>query len=33
MAQVLRDGYLDTEANSPVVPAEVAVYMAVKESK
>jgi len=33
IAQVLRDGYLDTEANSPVVPAEVAVYMAVKESK
>lgn len=33
IAQVLRDGYLDTEANSPIVPAEVAVFMAVKESK
>lgn len=33
IAQVLRDGYLDTEANSPIVPAEVAVFTAVKESK
>jgi molecular chaperone GrpE len=33
IAQVLRDGYLDSEANSPVVPAEVTVFMAVKESK
>jgi molecular chaperone GrpE len=33
IAQVLRDGYLDTEANSPLVPAEVTVFMAVKESK
>jgi molecular chaperone GrpE (heat shock protein) len=33
IAQVLRDGYLDTEANSPIVPAEVAVFMAAKESK
>lgn len=33
IAEVLRDGYLDIEANSPIVPAEVAVFMAVKESK
>ena len=33
VAQVLRDGYLDVEANSPIVPAEVTVFMAVKESK
>jgi molecular chaperone GrpE (heat shock protein) len=33
IAQVLRDGYLDLEANSPIVPAEVTVFMAAKESK
>jgi molecular chaperone GrpE len=33
IAHVLRDGYLDVEANSPIVPAEVTVFMAVKESK
>lgn len=33
IAQVLRDGYLDVEANSPIVPAEVTVFMAVKDSK
>lgn len=33
IARVLRDGYLDIEANSPIVPAEVTVFMAVKESK
>jgi molecular chaperone GrpE len=33
IAQVLRDGYLDIEANAPIVPAEVTVFMAVKESK
>jgi molecular chaperone GrpE len=33
IAQVLRDGYLDTESSSPVVPAEVTVFMAVRESK
>jgi molecular chaperone GrpE len=33
IARALRDGYLDTEANSPIVPAEVAVFTAVKEPK
>jgi molecular chaperone GrpE len=33
IAQVLRNGYLDVEANSPIVPAEVTVFMAVRESK
>jgi molecular chaperone GrpE len=33
IAHVLRDGYLDVEADSPIVPAEVSVFMAVKESK
>ena len=33
IADVLRDGYLDIEADSPVVPAEVTVFMAVRESK
>jgi molecular chaperone GrpE len=33
IARVLRDGYLDVEADSPIVPAEVTVYMALKESR
>jgi molecular chaperone GrpE len=33
IAQVLRDGYLDIEADSPIVLAEVTVFMAVKEPK
>lgn len=33
IAGVLRGGYLDVEANSPIVPAEVSVFMAAKESK
>jgi molecular chaperone GrpE len=31
IANVLRDGYLDIEADSLIVPAEVTVFMAVKE--
>lgn len=33
IARVLREGYLDIEANSPIAPAEVSVFAAVKESQ
>ena len=33
VAQPLRDGYLDIETDSPIVHAEVTVFMPVKESK
>jgi molecular chaperone GrpE len=33
IAGVLRDGYLELETNNPIVPAEVTVFMPVKESK
>jgi len=33
VAQTLRDGYLDVETGSPIVHAEVTVFMPVKESK
>jgi molecular chaperone GrpE (heat shock protein) len=33
IAQVVRDGYLDIEADRPIVASEVTVFMAVKDSK
>jgi molecular chaperone GrpE len=33
IACALRDGYLDIEANSPLAPAEVSVFVVVKESQ
>jgi molecular chaperone GrpE (heat shock protein) len=33
IARVLRDGYLDIEANSPIAQAEVSVFVAVKEAQ
>jgi molecular chaperone GrpE len=33
IARALWDGYLDIEANSPLAPAEVSVFVAVKESQ